>query len=375
VESRLNQTGIHVDAARCIEPGLEDVFVGLLSRRTQSRPVPEIPPVTTASIDEPAIEVEGLTRRFGHFVAVDDAAFTVKRGEIFGFLGPNGSGKSTTIRMLTGILKPSAGTARVDGLDIRRDGLRIRPRVGYMSQKFSLYDDLTANENLDFFAGVYGVPRRERRARKDWALSVVGLPERRGSRVRDLSGGWKQRLALAAAIMHHPSVLLLDEPTSGVDPLSRRQFWDLIFEFSAAGVTVLVTTHYMDEAERCQRVAFLRSGRIRAVGEPATLRRKVRGRMLEVGVSDPITALRTARAILGVRQATLYGSDLHVLVDDGADARLEHGLRAAGHGIRSVTPVPLTMEDIFLALVGDVNGAAGADEPPAGGAATRDRRS
>lgn len=358
VEARLRGAGVHVDTARCIDPGLEDVFVALLGDRgAEKAQVTEVPAIPAASAAGPAIEVDGLTRRFGDFTAVDRATFSVGRGEIFGFLGPNGSGKSTTIRMLTGILEPSAGTARVDGLDVRTDARRIRPRVGYMSQKFSLYGDLTPDENLDFFAGVYGVPRRQRADRKRWALSVVGLPDRGRVVVRDLSGGWKQRLALAAAIMHHPSVLLLDEPTSGVDPVSRRQFWDLIFAFARAGVTILVTTHYMDEAERCQRVALLQAGQVRAVGAPDALRRRVAGRMLEVDVAEPVAALRDARKVDGVRLATLQGARLHVLADDGVGNRLTAALRRAGHDVRSVTPVTLSMEDVFTALVGE-NGDA-----------------
>jgi len=224
-----------------------------------------------------------------------------------------------------------------------------------MSQRFSLYDDLTAGENLDFFAGVYGVPRKERAERKAWGLEAVGLAGRERTLTADLSGGWKQRLALAAAILHRPEILFLDEPTSGVDPVSRRQFWDLIFELSAGGVTVLVTTHYMDEAERCERVAFLESGHLVATGTPEELRGRVAGRMLEVQVDQPLPALKALRRIPEVRLATLHGAALHVLVDEspGAQERLESALSASGHGARRTTPVPMGMEDVFVALMGN----------------------
>ncbi len=353
VERRLRQTGIEIEAARCVEPSLEDVFVSRLAGQGVGPP-PSPPPPVPSTRGGPAIEVTGLTRRFGDFTAVDNVSFSVEPGEVFGFLGPNGSGKSTTIRMLTGILPPDAGTARVAGLDIRHDLHRVRPVLGYMSQKFSLYDDLTAGENLEFFAGAYGIPRRQWPERMAWALSLVGLSGGEDRRTRDLSGGWKQRLALAAAVMHRPQILLLDEPTSGVDPISRRQFWDVIYSFAGAGMTILVTTHYMDEAERCERIALLQGGRVRALGRPDELRRAVPGRMVEVAVADPFPALRAARDTPFVRQATLHGMRLHALIDADTDVdRLRTVLREAGHEVAAVTPVPLAMEDVFIALVDD----------------------
>jgi ABC-2 type transport system ATP-binding protein len=220
-----------------------------------------------------------------------------------------------------------------------------------MSQKFSLYDDLTAIENLDFFMGLYNVPSRERAARKEWALAMTGLAGREDVRTGDLSGGWKQRLALAAAVLHEPRILMLDEPTSGVDPLSRRLFWDLIFELAAEGVTVLVTTHYMDEAERCDRVALLDRGRLVAVGSPAELRDAMPGRMVEVSVTQPLAAMRVARAVSGVRGCTLYGAKLHVLLSAGGEDALRAGLEAGGHEVEAILPVPMTMEDLFAALI------------------------
>ncbi|NIP57625.1 MAG: ATP-binding cassette domain-containing protein, partial [Gemmatimonadetes bacterium] len=318
VEERLLRgADVEIESARCVEPSLEDVFIANLDpdpgRAGDSESGPRLGGDgghrRERGGDEarPAIEVEGLTRRFGDFVAVDGLSFQVARGEVFGFLGPNGSGKSTTIRMLTGILPPSSGRARIAGLDVGTERRRIRPRVGYMSQRFSLYGDLTAGENLEFFAGAYGVPRREADARTARVLEAVGLEGREGVMTSALSGGWKQRLALAAAILHEPEILFLDEPTSGVDPVSRRQFWDLIFELAGRGVTVLVTTHYMDEAERCERVALLNAGRLVGLGSPEALRRSVAGRMVEMEVDRPVAALRVLHGLPEVRQATLQG--------------------------------------------------------------------
>jgi ABC-2 type transport system ATP-binding protein len=362
VEARLRESGTEIEGARCIEPSLEDVFVSLIAAQQAASPVRDTAaarsaPATAAAAPgpttdgPPAVEVRGLTRRFGSFVAVDDVSFAVRPGEVFGFLGPNGSGKSTTIRMLTGLLEPSGGSAWVAGLDVRRDARRIKPLLGYTSQRFSLYDDLTADENLEFFGGLYGVPRRERRSRRAWALASVGLGGAGGLRARDLPGGLKQRLALACAIQHRPRILFLDEPTSGVDPLSRREFWDLIFRLAATGVSVLVTTHYMDEAERCDRLAVIDGGRIVAAGTPAELRAGVAGHMVEVAVAQPVAALKEVRAAPGVLQSTLFGSRLHVLLADPDPAALRAHLERAGQTVQAITPVPLNMEDVFAALI------------------------
>jgi len=219
-----------------------------------------------------AVEVESLVKTFGKFVAVDRVSFSVGRGEIFGFLGPNGAGKSTVIRILCGLLRPTSGRAVVGGLDVTRDPERVRQNIGYMSQKFSLYDDLTVEENLDFFGGVYGVPEDRFREREDFALRMAGLLDRRSTMTRLLAGGWKQRLALGCAILHEPPILFLDEPTSGVDPIARREFWDLIYQLSEQGRTVFVTTHYMDEAEYCHRLALMYKGKIVALATPAALK-------------------------------------------------------------------------------------------------------
>lgn len=352
VEAGLRRS-VPVEAIRVIEPSLEDAFMALLRGR---QAIPQGAGVSALFAPEPtqrfAVEVDGLTRRFGRFVAVDHLSFAIRPGEVFGFLGPNGSGKSTTIRMLTGILPPSGGTGRVAGFDIAREAKRIKSALGYMSQRFSLYRDLTVSENLDFFAGVYGVPSRERADLKAWALAIVGLRGQESARAGSLPGGWKQRLALAAAILHRPRIVMLDEPTSGVDPLSRRAFWDLIHQLARTGVAVLVTTHYMDEAERCDRIALIARGRLLALGSPAELRTGVGGHMVEVDVPAPLAALRVARGAPGVREATLFGARLHILLDTAAAVEpFRQHLAAAGHRVETVVPVPLSMEDVFTALV------------------------
>jgi len=222
----------------------------------------------------PMVVLDNLVKRFGDFVAVDHVSCTIARGEVFGLLGPNGAGKSTTIRILCGLLTPSEGKALVGGIDVGTDPERVRQNIGYMSQKFSLYDDLTVEENIDFFAGVYGVPNHRRQERKEYALRISRLEEHRGTMTHLLAGGWKQRLALGCAILHEPPVLFLDEPTSGVDPIARRNFWDLIYELAAAGQTILVTTHYMEEAEYCHRLALMNQGKMIALGSPAELKQR-----------------------------------------------------------------------------------------------------
>lgn len=231
--------------------------------------------------DRPSVRVENLVKKFDSFVAVDQITFSVKKGEIFGFLGSNGAGKSTTIRMLCGLLRPSGGSAWVEGFDVYSQSEEIKQNIGYMSQKFSLYDELTVEENIDFFSGIYSTPRGSRHQLKQEILEMAGLEERRGTRTRLLPGGWKQRLALGCAILHQPPILFLDEPTSGVDPIARRQFWELIYQFSERGQTIFVTTHYMDEADYCHRLALMHEGRIIALDTPRTLRKTYRSESLD----------------------------------------------------------------------------------------------
>jgi ABC-2 type transport system ATP-binding protein len=351
-ENLLQQRGVDVEQIRRVEPSLEDV---LITRLTQTAEIPSEPPVTAAVWDrtEIAVEATDLTMRFDSFTAVDQVSFSVRRGEIFGLLGPNGSGKTTTIRILCGLLAPTDGRAQVAGYPVGQDPLSVKQHIGYMSQRFSLYDDMTVGENIEFFAGAYGVSGSELPARRDRALALAGLQGQEGRMTRSLSGGMKQRLALACAILHEPEVLFLDEPTSGVDPLSRRRFWDLIYRLSDQGVTVLVTTHYMDEAEHCHTLGFLYSGRLIALGSPEELRIGMHaGEMLELECDQPIRALALFQGVEGVR-ASFFGDRLHLLVDDAETARpwIIERLRQDGHHVHRVERAPLTIEDVFITFI------------------------
>jgi ABC-2 type transport system ATP-binding protein len=308
------------------------------------------------------IIVDGLVKRFGTFVAVDGVSFDVARGEIMGFLGPNGAGKSTLIRILCGLLRPNAGRALVAGIDVTKDPDTVRQRIGYMSQKFSLYNTLSVIENLRFFGGIYGVPRSELDARIRFAVDMAGLAGRESSLVATLAGGWKQRLALGAAILHRPAILFLDEPTSGVDPDSRRRFWDLIHTLGSEGVSVLVSTHYMDEAEYCNRVALIARGRLIALGTPPELRhRSLGGELLTIERDGIVNAIDLLQKAPGVRDTAVFGSALHVLVDDAAMRAPALVAYLTGHGIAGATArrIEPTMEDSFVHLVGAAAQARG----------------
>jgi ABC-2 type transport system ATP-binding protein len=301
------------------------------------------------------IETEHLSRRFGHLVAVRDVSMSVKRGEIFGVLGPNGAGKSTTIRMLCGILDPSGGRGTVVGFDIAREAESIKERIGYMTQRFSLYEDLTVEENLLFYAGIYGVPRARRRARVGEVLERSGLSGRRDQLAGTLSGGWKQRVALASSTIHEPPLLFLDEPTAGVDPVSRREFWDQIHRISSAGTTVLLTTHYMDEAERCHRLAFIFRGELLDVGTPAEI---VERRLLRVGELEIERATEAAdvlRTRADVDEVAHYGSVLRLATKNGADPEkvAREALAPRGIEIRFYRETRVTVEDAFVSMVRD----------------------
>ena len=305
--------------------------------------------------DQPAIVVQGLTKRFGDVVAVDGISFVVRRGEVFAFLGPNGSGKSTTIRMLCGLLAPSSGSGQVLGFDIAREGERIKEHIGYMSQRFALYDDLTVRENLDFYARIYQVPRAIRKARLAELVDLAGLTGRERQLVRELSGGWKQRLALSCAMVHQPPLLFLDEPTAGVDPVSRRQFWTLIFSLARGGKTIFATTHYLDEAEYADTVALLYDGHLRVIAPPAVLRHTaLNGKLLSIVCDAPVDAVRLLSAAPGVREVALYGLAIHVLIDPLRQS--EQGLRAwlaeRRIVVRQVIPIEPTLEDVFISLIG-----------------------
>ncbi len=303
---------------------------------------------------EPAISVNHLSRQFGDFKAVDRVSFEVNRGEIFGFLGPNGAGKSTTIRMLTGLLLPTSGEGRVGGFDIIRENDRIKKNIGYMSQRFSLYEDLTAEENLNFFGGVYGLAAARLRERLTEVLRLVGLEDRRRQLTRTLALGLKQRLALASAIIHEPPILFLDEPTSGVDPISRRKFWDLIYDMARSGVTILVTTHYMEEAEFCDRLVLIYQGRIVAQGTPRELKEEVRETILMVNPEDLDAALSLIKGLPGVAEAAVFGDGLHVAVVEPQEGERRIAETLAAHNIalrRRIERVRPSLEDAFIAVV------------------------
>ena len=367
LKTELSEHNIQILDVRHATPSLEDVFIARLEEQTPPALAPgasvdrgpqtidngpsSIVKRSTADI---AVSVSDLTKKFGDFTAVDQVSFRVKEGEIFGFLGPNGSGKTTTIRMLCGLLSPTSGTGTVAGRDILTQQTAIKPEIGYMSQKFSLYSDLTVEENLDFYAGVYGLRNSRLESRKRWALEMAGLTGRERVLTRDLSGGWKQRLALGCAVLHEPSVLFLDEPTSGVDPISRRTFWDLIYGLSARGVTIFVTTHYMDEAEHCNTLGLIYNGRLIAHGSPASLRSNMRaGEMLEIACPEPLRALQRVKDMDGVLGAGLFGDRVHVLVEDAA--RLTHDIQsvlaAEAQPAQHISPIPFSLEDLFVAFI------------------------
>ncbi|HEX9944682.1 MAG TPA: ABC transporter ATP-binding protein [Thermoanaerobaculia bacterium] len=311
---------------------------------------------------ETAVQVEGLTKAFGSFVAVDGVSFAVAKEEVFGFLGPNGAGKTTTIKMLTGLTPPTAGRGTVAGFDVRRQSEEIKRHIGYMSQLFSLYADLTVEENIAFFAGLYGVPRQRRAERRDWVLEMAGLAGHRQRLTGELSLGWKQRLALGCAVLHEPPVLFLDEPTSGVDPISRRGFWDLIYALAAGGTTVFVTTHYMEEAEYCHRLALMNRGKLIALDTPANLREDLREPLLEVRASDSTKAVEALQGAPGIAEVGLFGRALHVTLQEGEDVaaareRIASLLAAKGVRVESVEPVQPSLEDVFVALVEKTGGA------------------
>jgi ABC-2 type transport system ATP-binding protein len=302
--------------------------------------------------DSLAVDVKELRRTFGDFIAVDNISLSVKKGEVFGFLGPNGAGKSTTIRMLCGLLMPTGGIGTVGGFDINKESELIKRVIGYMSQKFSLYDNLTVDENINFFGGVYNVAKKKKAERKLWALNMAGLSDERNTLTRNLATGFKQRLALGCAILHEPHIVFLDEPTSGVDPISRRNFWGLINEMSQAGTTVFVTTHYMDEADYCDRLALIYRGKIIAEGTPTELRKKYMTRdVLEVNIDKVVEAFN----ILSFHNidAAIFGSALHVVVDDAEKSRerISIILKESGVTVKGMDKIPPSLEDVFVTLI------------------------
>jgi len=307
--------------------------------------------------DTLAVETKNLTKKFGDFVAVDNVNLANPRGEIFGFLGPNGAGKTTTIRMLLGLLNPTSGSASVLGFDTVRQINEIRHRIGYMSQKFSLYNDMKVEENLNFFGGIYGVSGKRLRQRKEYILHMAGLEGRERELTKNLSGGWKQRLALGTAIIHSPDMLFLDEPTAGVDPISRRAFWDLLYELAEGGTTHFITTHYMDEAEHCQNLAFIQRGRLVAQGSPQEIKEThMPGEVLEIDCATPDKAIQILREMDLFAEVALYGAQIHVVTTQDADAKAQIKLisqtladeQIPVHSLDRIVP---SLEDVFIASV------------------------
>jgi ABC-2 type transport system ATP-binding protein len=305
-------------------------------------------------MSDPAILVRELTRKFGSFTAVDRISFAVDRGEIFGFLGANGAGKSTAIRMMCGLLRPTAGTAVVDGVDVSRDPEEVKRRIGYMSQKFSLYESLTVEQNIRFFGALYGLDDDQIAARMRFVVEMAGLAGRETTRARDLAGGWRQRLALGCAILHEPRIVFLDEPTGGVDPVSRRQFWRLIESMSRSGVTTLVTTHYLDEAEHCHRIAIVNAGRLAAMGTSNELKAIFAKRpILEIHSSRPVDVMRALDDNPSVEKTTVFGTAVHaVLKTPEVDLQaLQSALGERGLDIGGIDRVMPSLEDVFLDVV------------------------
>ena len=306
-----------------------------------------------------AVSADELTRVFGSFVAVDHVSFEVRQSEIFGFLGPNGAGKTTTIKMLTGLLAPTSGRGTVAGFDIASDAEEVKHHIGYMSQLFSLYADLTVEENIQFFSGLYQVPHEKRAARRDWVLEMAGLTGQRRHLTGQLPLGIKQRLALGCAVLHEPPILFLDEPTSGVDPLSRRRFWDLIYALTDSGTTVFVSTHYMEEAEYCHRLALMNRGKLIALDTPAQLRAADTEPLLELRTDNSARAVAVLQGMEGVKEAAMYGRAVHVVVADAARARRDIAARLTAenielHGIEAITP---SLEDVFVYQIRAAGGA------------------
>jgi ABC-2 type transport system ATP-binding protein len=306
-----------------------------------------------------AVEVQDLTKQFGDFTAVDRVTFAVERGEIFGFLGPNGAGKTTTIRMLTGLLLATSGQARVAGFDVRADSEAVKAHIGYMSQLFSLYGDLTVEENIAFFAGLYGVTGARLDARRAWVLEMAGLEDHRTRLTAELSLGWKQRLALGCAVLHEPPILFLDEPTSGVDPVARRHFWQLIYALADGQTTVLVSTHYMEEAEYCHRLALMNRGRLIALDTPANIKRLMQEPLLEIVTPEGPAVAQALQHQPGVTEAAMFGRAVHVTVENAGTAAVELPafLAARGLPVAAIRPVQPSLEDVFVALVRREGGA------------------
>jgi ABC-2 type transport system ATP-binding protein len=311
-------------------------------------------PSPKISVDDYAVTVNGLTKKFGSFSAVDNISFKVRRGEVFGFLGPNGAGKSTTIRMLCGLISPTSGGASVAGYDIIKNPDAVKENIGYMSQRFSLYEDLTVEQNINFYGGIYGLDESQLRERKKWAIEMAGLSGKERTLAHSLSGGWKQRLALGCSILHQPPIVFLDEPTGGVDPISRRNFWELIYELSDKGTTVFVTTHYMDEAEHCNTIGFIYNGKLVALGSPIELKHQLdRYNVFEVHCSNPLDAMEILQLQPWVAESSIFGTAFHVSVDNcpQAQAVIQQTLSSNNIQVSNIEKIIPSLEDVFIHLI------------------------
>jgi len=305
--------------------------------------------------DQYAVEIKDLVKRFGDLTAVKNISLQVREGEVFGFLGPNGSGKTTTIRMLCGLLIPTSGWGRVGGFDILKEAEKVKEHIGYMSQKFSLYQDLTVEENIDFYSGIYRVAKQTKRDRKEWVLKMAGLADKRDQLTSELAGGWKQRLALGCALLHDPKILFLDEPTAGVDPSSRRDFWDLIYQLSQEGTTVFVTTHYMDEAEHCDRIGLISQGELVALGSPQYLKTELMlDKVIYLECDRCLDAMVSLEQEQTVKEVALFGRGLHLMVEDveAASAVVPTLLKKQGIAIAKLEKITPSLEDVFVSLLG-----------------------
>ncbi|WP_202708598.1 ATP-binding cassette domain-containing protein [Sporosalibacterium faouarense] len=364
INKKFFNEGIETIDLRKGVPSLEDVFVSAIQKNTKgiyveseielTNKINSPKQIKSKKINEIAIHTDNLVKKFGDFTAVNNLTMTVNAGEIFGFLGPNGSGKSTTIKMLTGLLMPTDGNAKVGGYDAKKEVGKLKAKIGYMSQKFSLYNDLTVEENINFYGGVYGVEGDYLKKRKNWVLNMAGLVGKEDTLTKSLSGGWKQRLALGCAILHEPSIIFLDEPTSGVDPVARRHFWDLIYNLSSEGITVFVTTHYMDEAEHCHNLGFIYNGNLIALGSPSDLKKeKFKGELLEIECNNPFRAMEILQNGSKKYQVSTFGNKLHVIVEDidREIIKIEDILKDNRFQVDRLEEVPISLEDLFVLLI------------------------
>jgi len=347
IRDKLTSSGIYVEDFKVVPPTMDDVFMSLLQEGVEAKRMNWIPFGGTEVADK-SIAVSGLTKMFGDFTAVNDVSFEVETGTVFGLLGSNGAGKTTIIKMLCGLLQPTHGKATVAGYNTSTESHLIKNRTGYMAQLFSLYPDLTVNQNLDFYASVYGLDKREKRLRKDWAIELSGLKGKEKVLTRELAGGWKQKLALGCAVMHQPAVLFLDEPTSGVDPVGRSEFWDAIQHFSEEGITTIVTTHFMDEAERCNILGLMNSGHLVALGTPNELKKNLSAYFYEISSADVLESYSRLLSLDSVSQAALFGDKIHMVTDREEKEPTKESLLEAGVAVDEIARIRPSLEDVFI---------------------------